>query len=1048
MSAITPVRLLLALFLSGSYVLPAAGQVKEPPSSAAVTDANWRTVIIPDSELTICTWDEFTGAGRTQSYFSVLRAGSVIAHPKPITYTLKLRHGAFDPLVRVGVAEPALAADADTRVWIVQFIAPPLPETRSALQACGAVIHKYLPEHAYLVHMTPGARDAVAALPFVRWVGPYQPAYRVQPAFRAWARESTAAAVRCNIQVFEAGGAQQAAVAARIAALGGTVVSPNSGKFLLEALLTPAQLLEVARWDEVHYIDRWTPAETDMANVRVVGGADELETVAGYDGTGVRGEVLDSGFNLAHVDFASRPLILHTPVTMDFHGAATSGILFGDGTGDPTARGLLPGGQGIVARFAEWDSRYEHTAELLEDPYYAVFQSTSTGGEWTTEYTSVSADMDAILFDLDFLHCQSQSNTGSQLSRPEAWAKNNVSCGGVRHYDTPELEDDCWCDYASIGPAEDGRIKPDLCFWMDWLRTVGVPGPTDYTDEFGGTSGATPCIAGHFGLFFQMWSEGIFENPVAPGGTVFENRPHQATARAFLINSANPYPFSGVSHDLTRAHQGWGIPSVANIYNRRETTFWVNETELLAAFETFSHPVVVIPGEPMVRFTLVYSDPPGSPAAMQARINDLTLKVTSPAGEVYWGNHGLMEGNWSTPGGEPNTVDTVENVFIAAPEPGYWLVEVIASEVNEDGHVETPELDADFALVVSGVAPPGIVLTLPAPMPDYLVPGQPTPVLLEIRDGSETYVPGSAMLCYSYDGGAFTSVGLEPLGAFQYQGVLPAARCSDAPRFYFSAAGSGGSVMYQPAQGPAEPFSATVATVVNVLLDDFEADLGWTVVSELLTDGAWERGLPADDGTAGDPLADYDGSGQCYLTANRLGNSDLDGGPTRLISPPLDLSGAQSVVLRYARSWANDDQDGDPLDVEVSADDGLTWMLVEHVVNIAPGWVAQEWDLAGVVELTSTMRLRFSAADYPNNSLDEGAIDAVAVIALSCRDVGDLNCDGVLNAFDIDPFVLALSDPAGYAAAYPDCDLSAADVNGDGEVNAFDIDPFVELLSG
>ena len=61
---------------------------------------------------------------------------------------------------------------------------------------------------------------------------------------------------------------------------------------------------------------------------------------------------------------------------------------------------------------------------------------------------------------------------------------------------------------------------------------------------------------------------------------------------------------------------------------------------------------------------------------------------------------------------------------------------------------------------------------------------------------------------------------------------------------------------------------------------------------------------------------------------------------------------------------------------------------------------------------------------------------------------GDVNCDGNVNAFDIDPFVLALSDPAGYAAAYPECNLLTADCNGDGDVNSFDIDPFVALLTG
>lgn len=62
--------------------------------------------------------------------------------------------------------------------------------------------------------------------------------------------------------------------------------------------------------------------------------------------------------------------------------------------------------------------------------------------------------------------------------------------------------------------------------------------------------------------------------------------------------------------------------------------------------------------------------------------------------------------------------------------------------------------------------------------------------------------------------------------------------------------------------------------------------------------------------------------------------------------------------------------------------------------------------------------------------------------------LGDLNCDGRLNAFDIDPFVLALTDPGGYAAAYPNCDSGNADCNCDGVLNAFDIDPFVALLTG
>ncbi|MBU0638553.1 MAG: hypothetical protein KKB50_06785 [Planctomycetes bacterium] len=65
--------------------------------------------------------------------------------------------------------------------------------------------------------------------------------------------------------------------------------------------------------------------------------------------------------------------------------------------------------------------------------------------------------------------------------------------------------------------------------------------------------------------------------------------------------------------------------------------------------------------------------------------------------------------------------------------------------------------------------------------------------------------------------------------------------------------------------------------------------------------------------------------------------------------------------------------------------------------------------------------------------------------------VGDVNCDGEVNGFDIDPFVLVMgtSQPYDeYYAQYPNCDHMLADINGDGDVNGFDIDAFVDLLGG
>ncbi len=59
---------------------------------------------------------------------------------------------------------------------------------------------------------------------------------------------------------------------------------------------------------------------------------------------------------------------------------------------------------------------------------------------------------------------------------------------------------------------------------------------------------------------------------------------------------------------------------------------------------------------------------------------------------------------------------------------------------------------------------------------------------------------------------------------------------------------------------------------------------------------------------------------------------------------------------------------------------------------------------------------------------------------------GDLNCDGAVNAFDVDAFTLALTNPEAYCSAYRECNRLLADINCDGAVNGFDVDAFLGCL--
>jgi hypothetical protein len=696
---------LLALREAGQTQLSVADEAPFHSTANRVVDE--RLIELPGSGTRLALWDEIDTLGATTPWYSIGSAGGPMNEGKSTSYQLKVLHGEFDPLVRVPQVEEALAASTDTNLYLVQYVTQSLEEYGQTIEQLGGSVVGFMAHHANVVRMSPQVRSEVDALSFVRWTGPFHPAYRIESFLRDLRQLNTESfpTQRYNILVYDAGAAGKPVVAAKIEKMGGVVESADSGKFLLDATLTAEQLFQVIRFDEVEYVDRWSPLETDMDIVREIAGANYLETVAGYTGVGVRAEIFDSGFNVNHPDFASRPLLQHGgTVGNASHGTATCGINFGDGTGDARARGLMPDGQGIVADYNNigltGGTRYTHTGELKDSPYFAVFQTSSVGSARTAEYTTISADHDTLLFDWDVLHCQSQSNSGTTQSRPQAWAKNIVSGGAFNHQDTLTRADDAWAGTASIGPASDGRIKPDLSFFYDATYTTYSTG-SGY-GEFGGTSGATPSICGYFGLFFEMWSDGIFGNEVTPGATVFENRPHMTTAKAMLINTATQYDFVGQSHDLTRVHQGWGMPDIRTLYDQRNNISAIDESVLLANLETVEFNASVDPGEPALRVTMTYADPAGTPSSSQHRINDLTLKVTSPSGTVYWGNNGLKDGNWSVSGGAADTKDTVENVFVENPESGGWIVEVTASEINEDGHVETPELDADFALVVSG----------------------------------------------------------------------------------------------------------------------------------------------------------------------------------------------------------------------------------------------------------------------------------------------------------------------------------------------------------
>lgn len=83
----------------------------------------------------------------------------------------------------------------------------------------------------------------------------------------------------------------------------------------------------------------------------------------------------------------------------------------------------------------------------------------------------------------------------------------------------------------------------------------------------------------------------------------------------------------------------------------------------------------------------------------------------------------------------------------------------------------------------------------------------------------------------------------------------------------------------------------------------------------------------------------------------------------------------------------------------------------------------------------------------------DSGVGSPPIVDLGAREfrpplAGDANCDGLVNNFDVDAFLVAMRGEAEYSRVYPACDRWNCDLNGDGAVNNFDVDPFVALLIG
>ncbi|MCH7700754.1 MAG: VCBS repeat-containing protein [Planctomycetes bacterium] len=377
--------------------------------------------------------------------------------------------------------------------------------------------------------------------------------------------------------------------------------------------------------------------------------------------------------------------------------------------------------------------------------------------------------------------------------------------------------------------------------------------------------------------------------------------------------------------------------------------------------------------------------------------------------------------------------------------------DIAVFDINGDGWKDMVIGRCSSTQVWINQPPFGVNFTYPQGLPELAAPEEDVELQVALEIVGDAIVQ-SVTLSASVDDGPFVTTKMQDLGGDVHAGILQGQPCGLRTEFYITVEliDGGGTFTDPPSAPGAGVYEVAWALGTQItLLDEIEDDVsGWEIASSgSLTGGEWEQAdpnltfdscgviSPADDDTPGDGvMAFVTGAGS---PGDDPEDQDVDGGPTSLTSPLIDVAGLEATIS-YSQWFVSCLGSLDTMTVEVSNNGGDSWTLVNEVEETGHEWVTASFIVSDFVEPTDSVRVRFFTSDPENDSLTEAGIDNFQVEILVCGEEqpceGDANGDGTVDPLDSGYVLARFGCPVG--TGDPSCD--AADQNGDGAVDPLD----------